>query len=396
MNLLALLVFFIAKLEKRIYEKHYIFFYDKIFLDKFLDGYSLLESIVKDVYMTLLKKLGEYRKKTITRAELEEYTGKIPDEELYSEIDICVKKGYLQPVISSRTNGNNLFPIHDKYKVILPKKDYSGVIEDIKSLHPLLINNDYLLSKPDLYLKYKSFFACINSWLFNNSNKSVIEISRKERAFEIFNEEKTLDNKSFWQLLNSIGINKTILKFYDTPEYCFNDYIPRKKDNLNLIICENKDIWFNLRKLMFEEGINCFCGLNFDGVIYGNGNKISKESALTEYTRFLGYDFDSVRYYYWGDIDKEGFEIFNRVVNENQRISITLFIEAYKLMLDLAENRIIPDSDDNRSHNLNYNFIYELFDADYASELKKYIEANKRLPQEIVSYAQLKKVVEKI
>ena len=95
MNLLALLVFFIAKLEKRIYEKHYIFFYDKIFLDKFLDGYSLLESIVKDVYMTLLKKLGEYRKKTITRAELEEYTGKIPDEELYSEIDICVKKAFI-------------------------------------------------------------------------------------------------------------------------------------------------------------------------------------------------------------------------------------------------------------------------------------------------------------
>ena len=346
--------------------------------------------------MTLLKKLGEYGKKTITRAELEEYAGNIPDEELYCEIDICVKKGYLRPVISSRTNGNNLFPIHDKYKVILPEKDYSGVLENIKSLHPLLINNDYLLSKPDLYLKYKSFFELINSWLFNNANKSVIEISRKERAFEIFNEEKALDNKSFWQLLNSVGINKTILKFYDTPEYCFNDYIPRKKDNLNLIICENKDIWFNLRKLMFEEGINYFCGLNFDGVIYGNGNKISKESALTEYTRFLGYGFDSVKYYYWGDIDREGFEIFNRAVNENQSVSVSLFIEAYKLMLDLAENRIIPDSDDNRSHNMDFNLIYELFDTDHALELKKYIDANKRLPQEIVSYAQLKKVVEKI
>lgn len=345
--------------------------------------------------MSLLKKLGEYKRKTITRAELSEYSGCFSDEELYKEIVRCIELGVLQPVMSSKTNGNNIYPIYDKYRVILQEQDYAEALTDIKKLHPLLINNGYLLNKPDAYLKYKELLECLNTWLFCNLNKSIIEISRKERSFEIFGEEKALDDKSFWQLLNRIGINENTLKFYDTPEYCFNDYIPSKREKLNLIICENKDIWFNLRKMMFEDGINRFCGVDFDGVIYGNGNKISNKSALTEYTRFLGYDFDSVKYYYWGDIDKEGFEIYNRVASENRSISISLLIEAYKLMIDLAEGKKIPDSQDNRSHSLDFNLIYKLFDEEYASRLKKYVEGNKRLPQEIVSYLQLKKVVEK-
>ena len=345
--------------------------------------------------MTLLNKILEYKKKTVTRRELADYLNCFSEEELYCEIQKCVTAGILIPVISAKTNGNIAFPIYDKYRVILPDKDYSECLSAIKVLHPLLIKNGYLKNKPEIYEKYKSSIDCLNSWFFSELEETVIKVSRKERSFEIFSEEKALDNKTFWQLLNNLGIDETTLNFYDTPEYCFNDYIPIKKEKLNLIICENKDIWFNLRKLMFEENINLVAGLHFDGVIYGNGNKISNKAALTEYTRFLGYDFDSVKYFYWGDIDREGFEIYNRVVKENQKVNISLFVEAYKLMIDLSENRQIPDSGDNREHYLDFNSIYKLFDKDYSLKLQEFIKANKCLPQEIVSYAQLKKVTKK-
>ena len=73
-------------------------------------------------------------------------------------------------------------------------------------------------------------------------------VSRKERSFEIFEQEKILDDSSIKSLIKSLGITQDDLCFYDTPEYCFHDYIPQKKNNMVLLICENKDIWFNIRR----------------------------------------------------------------------------------------------------------------------------------------------------
>lgn len=59
--------------------------------------------------------------------------------------------------------------------------------------------------------------------------------------------------------------------------------ISLKKEQYGLLICENKDIWFNIRRCMFENNYKSLFGMHIDGVVYGDGNKVSqKKGALIE------------------------------------------------------------------------------------------------------------------
>lgn len=346
--------------------------------------------------MKLENKLIDYKFKTITKDKISEVINEYSDELLFEQIYDCCIKGLLEPIKSSKTNGNNVFTIYNKYKVKLPETDYSGELSEIKSLHPDLNKSEYLRNKPEEYIRYKKQIKLLSKWLFDEKSKELEKISKKERSFEIFKEEKELDNNTFWGFLNRVGINEDTLGFYNTPDYCFNDYIPAKKPNMSLLICENKDIWFNFRRLMYEKGYNSFFNIALDGVIFGNGNKVSNKNILIEYSYFLGINPGSITYYYWGDIDREGFEIFNRVLDNNKELNIKLFIPGYIKMLDLAESNEIPDSGDNRNHQLDFNKVYSLFNNVYADKIRKYIEENKRIPQEIISFTILKQMAKRV
>ena len=58
-------------------------------------------------------------------------------------------------------------------------------------------------------------------------------------------------------------------------------------------------------------------------------------------------------------------------------------------MLEKSVDYPIPDSQDNREKMEDYSEIYSYFDADQLSMIKQSIEQNKRIPQEIISFAVL-------
>ena len=308
------------------------------------------------------------------------------EEELFEIISILSEQQILTPIKSSKTNGNRLYPIYSKYKVSLPQETYETELKEINALHPLLQSNSYLHANPKEYKRYRILIQKLDRYLFSRSGKE-IAISRKERSFEIFDEEKTLDDKTFNALLERIGINSNVLAFYDTPEYCFNDYIPDRKAQMTLLICENKDIWFNIRRMMFENNATNIFDTHIDGVVYGCGNKVSGMGALTIYTEFIGSE---VKYLYWGDIDREGLNIYSRAVRANPNINIKLFVPAYEEMLRLAQTKNIPDSDDERNRIEDYSQIFDLVDRNLRNLFKHGIQNNKRIPQEIITYAFLK------
>lgn len=323
------------------------------------------------------------------REELKEAANCYKEEELFSCLQPLMDKGILEPVRNSGTNGNQLYPIYQKYRIKVPKADYSEEIYAIRQLHPLLIQNGYLLKHPEVYSEYRTNIEAMSTYFFSvNSNE--VSISRKERSFQIFKEEKLLDyaNKGgrFITLLGKLGIGKVELNFYDTPSYCFSDYIPERKNELVILICENKDIWFNIRRIMYEDKLSNVFGADIDGVLLGNGTQITENVALTEYTAFLGADH--VSYLYWGDIDRAGFFIYKQAIAKNPSLDISLFIPGYKMMMELAmRNEInnLPDSEDNREHE-GFDDVISLFTDPYASYLSECLEKNKRLPQEIISY----------
>ena len=178
--------------------------------------------------MKYIEKLKKYGKKTISKMDMETVFATSSDEELFEIISVLSEQQILFPIKSSKTNGNRLYPIYLKYKVSLPQDTYESELKEISALHPLLQSNGYLQSKPEEYKKYRLQLQKLDRYLFYRSENE-ISISRKERSFEIFDEEKALDDKTFCALLERIGITPNELAFYDTPEYCFNDYIPDRK-----------------------------------------------------------------------------------------------------------------------------------------------------------------------
>ena len=338
--------------------------------------------------MEYKKCLLEYKNKTIELNDLSVLLKKsmADTSALYEAVIELVESGLLAPVKKSGMNGNKKYPLYKKYRITAEPDISSDVIGQISSLHPILLKNGYLSSHPSVYADNVVIIDKLSQFFFQR--KSNVPVSRKERSFEIFEQEKILDDSSIKSLIKSLGITQDDLCFYDTPEYCFHDYIPEKKNNMVLLICENKDIWFNIRRCMFEDNYKSLFGTHIDGVVYGNGNKVSqKKGALIEYVRFMGSS--NVRFLYWGDIDREGFDIFRRTKAVNPSLDISLFIPGYRKMIERARHIQLEESPSSKKEGMRFDDLIELFTPEEKIFLNTVFTENKLVPQEIIPYTLL-------
>ena len=321
-----------------------------------------------------------------TLEQLRELAGIHDEADLYAQIQECQEHELLSPVKAGGTNGNRQFPLYMKYRIIHPEAEDDAALREIRALHSALQRDGFLLQHPERYRKYSGELRALSRWLFHNPVPPVA-VSRKERSFEIFDEEKQMEDTGFRRLLRQLGVDEERLAFYDTPSGAFYDYIPVRADRMSLLICENKDIWYNLRRMMFEMGKTVLWGRKLDGVLYGQGNQVTAPSALTEYTRFLG--LEQPEYLYWGDIDREGLHIYQRLRAANPALSVELFRPAYTAMLRRGEGRTLPKSQDGRELSADFGEVYALFPERWRDLLQGIIANNRRLPQEIISFAVL-------
>lgn len=317
------------------------------------------------------------RKKRIDLNELRELC--CPSDTYREQIYALTLKGILAPIKRSGTDGNLKKPLYLRYTIRLEEKD-SIPAEEIYALHPRLTANGYLIRNREQFSKNKDFLQCLSEWLTHNNHHKMM--SRRERSFSIFGDEKVLDHHL--TLLNSIGISSEHLAFYETPEQCFPDFIPVRKAYMTLLICENKDIWFNIRKLMYENRYHQLFGISIDGVIFGQGNDITGKGKFRSYSQFLGAE--QVAYLYCGDIDRAGFDIFLRLCKETDEIPISLFLPVYHKMLELSRELLLPDSEDTRGIIPDISEILPMFSQYEQSQISQILYENKRLPQEILSY----------
>lgn len=326
---------------------------------------------------TLYKALQDFPRKRITLEELSRFC--TDPEHLYEQIKELTDNGALAPVKSSGTNGNQKNPLFMRYNICI-ENTIQVSPDEIYALYPRLSANGYLLRNRMQYINNKAFLCCLSEWLTNHESNDMM--SRRERSFAIFGEEKELDNHL--RLLETIGISGDTLKYYETPEQCFSDYIPVRKREMTLLICENKDIWFNIRRLMYESEANTLFDTHIDGVIFGQGNDITGKDKFRSYAAYLGAD--TIRFLYCGDIDRAGFDIYLRLCKAAEELHIELFLPAYQKMLELSRNIQLPDSEDNRCIIPEMSDILPMFPADEQNQITQILQDNKRLPQEILSY----------
>lgn len=323
----------------------------------------------------LLMKLQQYPKKRISLEELRSMCSYTYDYR--EQILELVRQGILVPIKNSKTDGNLQKPLYLRYTI---RTETEQIPPDIHLLHPRIIANGFLLRNPEKFHANRDFLQHISGWMAVKDDSEMM--SRRERSFVIFGDEKELDKHI--ELLESIGLSGEILGYYDTPEQCFSDYIPMRKAKMTLLVCENKDIWFNIRRLMYEKGANCLFSVTIDGVIFGQGNDITGKGKFTAYADFLGTE--QVSFLYCGDIDRAGFDIFLRLCKTAEELSISLFLPAYRKMLELSQGLELPVSDDKRNIFPDMSGILKLFSQNECEQLLQILQDNKRLPQEILSY----------
>lgn len=336
--------------------------------------------------MGLYNRLQNAKPGYLTLEQLRDLAGTRDDECLFSQIQECLKQGLLSPIKAGGDNGNLRFPLRMKYRVVRPRAEDDDALREIRALHSALQRDGFLLKHPERYRKYSVELQALSRWLFQHPVPPV-PVSRKERSFEIFGEEKRMEDTGLKHLLQQLGTAEVRLAFYDTPSGAFYDYIPVRASRMSLLICENKDIWYNLRRMMFEKGKTVLWGRKLDGILYGNGNQVTVPNALTEYTRFLC--LEQPEYLYWGDIDREGLHIYQRLRRANPELSVELFLPGYTAMLRRGEGRVLPKSQDGRELAADFEELYALFPERWRDFLRGIIADNRRLPQEIVSFAVL-------
>lgn len=326
---------------------------------------------------TLYKILQDFPHKRITLEELSRFC--MDSANLCKQIKELTDTGVLIPVKSSGTNGNQKNPLFMRYTICI-ENTIPVSPDEIYALHPRLSANGYLLRNRMQFVNNRAFLCRLSEWLTDHEGNDMM--SRRERSFAIFGEEKELDHHL--ELLKEIGISGDTLRYYETPEHCFPDYIPVQKSTMTLLICEDKDIWFNIRRLMYESKVNTLFNTRIDGVIFGQGNDITGKDKFRSYAAYLGSD--AVRFLYCGDIDRAGFDIFLRLCQAAEELQIELFLPAYRKMLELSRNMQLPDSDDKRGVMPEISGILLKFFADEQKHIAQILNDNKRLPQEILSY----------
>jgi hypothetical protein len=138
----------------------------------------------------------------------------------------------------------------------------------------------------------------------------------------------------------------------------------------------------------------------FDSLIYGEGKKILKSfDEIGNHDKEVFNDYNN-QYYYFGDLDDEGLNIFRNLKDKaaDKGIDISLWRDAYKLMFTLAEReqrwRIYKKQRSLDEDTLKV--LLNFFDNNSMNRVLEQFQLNNYVPQEITNYRVLKKLLEEV
>lgn len=181
--------------------------------------------------------------------------------------------------------------------------------------------------------------AIIQAWVEQNRGADTPVASRRQRAYQIFNDEKAFDGKHGERLIRRMtekGISMQAIKVAPNRPVHFTGFFTLGADK-PFIMVENLDTYDEIVRLLRGRKHAKLFGIKVGGVIFGGGCKASVSHALDDYLAEIGYRFNYV--YYVGDIDREGARIVEQARNANV-VEIRLHAGMYRAMLAEHKRRV--------------------------------------------------------
>lgn len=209
----------------------------------------------------------------------------------------------------------------------------------------------------------------------------------------MFGDEKFLEQDGDGRkLLERMGL-RDIVRHRPQPRLGLLHHVPRKRSHMHIVVTENLDPWLDIRELMYADGRRLILGERVEGVVFGNGYLVDDARRLPEFIDSLGCD--DVEVLYWGDIDRAGLQIYDRLRRVAEgRFELRPFVAAYVAMVRRARERFADPLDNEASAQEGVPFDgLEAFCNELPADVRDYVRgviSGKRLvPQEILTKADL-------
>lgn len=304
--------------------------------------------------------------------------------ELCDYVYAQVQKGCLKPVKASKTNGKKP-ALYREYWIIEQKPDYHVYEDELTYQMSTLICTDYYLRHMEQYVKDRAWVLQLNQFLLRVQEFGPVpQVSMNERSFEIWGREKFLQHEQGKKILKRCGIDTSQLSFYETSEPLA--YYSRHRDTpQNLLILENKDTFYTMRRHLLNEKETIF-GVPFATLVYGAGKGILRSFRDFSFCVEPYMQAAENEIYYFGDLDYEGIGIYERLAQSMEgHFTVRPFTAAYERMLDKASNDLeLPLTKEKQNRSLTGVF-FQYFPDETVQQMKELLESGRYIPQEIVN-----------
>lgn len=356
---------------------------------------QLSQTAGQDVAQYIRDHLGEI----LSYTKIDELCGTNSSNQQYSLIiGPLIKDGVLRVHRRKVIRGNDQAPIHHSYRICkeLPKQfTYAaafmegnanmGVMnEAVADLNPVLAENGFLVKNLEAAEAWRPELLLFGAWLEANPGPLVPAIT-EERSFEIFHNEKVLGNKddrrggrTLLELINNIGLAPRLYIQADSHQELVY-YVPRTlRRVLTILVIENHAPFVHVQSAL-QRGVRTFFGRHVDGVVYGRGFGILAGDALATTERLFSNGYP-VRYLYWGDIDRPGIEVYERLAPD---FDIEPLVSAYKSMLAHAGSDLPVSTGADIPPHLGVDIASQL-DTFELEMFMRVLVHNLRIPQEAI------------
>lgn len=356
-----------------------------------------------------LEQIEKFISKSKDKAIAEKFTAGIDSYKILCDyISEKMDSGEFVPIKRSGLNGKRP-PLYNVYWKIEEEKDSSGFDDELNFKLSAKISTEYYKKHTEQYKKDRNAVLKLSEFLKNDSKKQKLEKAESvnERSFEIWNDEKFIkcdsENKSKNEnrgrgkrILKNLGLDFSDLNVYETPEpfvsYTFDRLVPQ-----NVLIIENKDTFYTIRKYMQDTGKNVILGEKFGTIIYGSGKKVIASFRDFEYTAEKYLAHRKNKFLYFGDMDYEGIGIYEKLVEIfkekstegiiAEKMMVEPFKEAYIRMYEKAE-RVgmdrLPVTKEKQNRNIGQTFA-SYFGSEMWENFENLLLTEKYIPQEIIN-----------
>lgn len=294
------------------------------------------------------------------------------------------QEGLLRPVKAWKQNGMNP-ALYKGYQLVLPAAALDSEVMRILSTqyHPKL-NVSYYFTHQEAYQQDKDYLTALNRFFKQNpAFHHLPAITVNERSFQIFYDEKWLISPYGHTVLQRLGVTLEDLRCYPTYEPFFY-YQTQHQDGqaVNGLIVENKDTFFSL-KMLLQQGVYTWGDTSFSLLIYGEGRKIEKSFSF--FGELKEYKNRFVHFYYFGDLDPEGIDIWYALQKQNQ-VKIQPFVFFYQTLVQRYRQVAQPLKKNQRVSPEGLQAFLTYFSAPEAALIAEMLDCRLYLPQEGVHY----------